>query len=130
MKKIIPFFLAVALCFSCADSRNLPRRMDQFVAQTEASADYMTEKDWEISTSEYETMVEEFVENYDSYTKEERQAVYEAIGRYNGLLVKQGLDELQIQTNEFMKNLNQFIDELPDALNGLLEGFASGFESE
>ena len=88
----------------------------------------MTAEDWELSSAQYEAMLEEFVENYDLYTPEERQEVYEAVGRYNGLLVKQGLTELQIQTSEFMKNLNKALEELPNALNGWLEGFKNGLE--
>ncbi len=128
IKRVLYTFVYAMLFVSCANSGNLPRKIDEFVADTEASAEYMTAEDWELSSAQYEAMLEEFVENYDLYTPEERQEVYEAVGRYNGLLVKQGLTELQIQTSEFMKNLNKALEELPNALNGWLEGFKNGLE--
>lgn len=129
MKKLVLYTFVYALLFvSCANSGSLPRRIDEFVADTEVSAEYMTVEDWELSSAQYEAMLEEFMENYDAYTPEERQEVYEAVGRYNGLLVKQGLTDLQIQVNEFMDDLNKVLDELPNALNGWLEGFKNGLE--
>ena len=129
MKKLVLYaFLCTAFCVSCANSSNLPTRIDDFVDKTEASADAMTYEDWELTTQQYEALLQEFAENYDSYTPEERQQVYEAVGRYNGLLVKQGLTEFQIQANQFIDALNKFIDELPNALDGLVEGFKSALE--
>lgn len=129
MKKLALYAsLCAFLLVSCANSTNLPRRIDDFVDQTEASADSMTYEDWELTTQQYEALLEEFAENYDYYTPEERQQVYEAVGRYNGLLVKKGLTEFQIQANQFMNSLNKIIDELPNALEGLIEGFRNGME--
>ena len=129
MKKLALFAsLCVFLLVSCANSSNLPRRIDEFVDQTEASADSMTYEDWELTTQQYEALLEEFAENYDYYTPEERQQVYEAIGRYNGVLVKQGLTEFQIQANQFLDSLNKIVDELPNALEGLIKGFKNGLE--
>ena len=129
MKKLALYASLCAFLFvSCANSTSLPRRIDDFVDQTEASADSMTYEDWELTTQQYEALLEEFAENYDYYTPEERQQVYEAVGRYNGLLVKKGLTEFQIQANQFMNSLNKIIDELPNALEGLIEGFRNGME--
>lgn len=129
MKKLALYAsLCAFLLVSCANSTSLPRMIDDFVDQTEASADSMTYEDWELTTQQYEALLEEFAENYDYYTPEERQQVYEAVGRYNGLLVKKGLTEFQIQANQFMNSLNKIIDELPNALEGLIEGFRNGME--
>ena len=129
MKKVALYTLVfLSLFASCANSETLPRRIDNFVEKTEASASFMSLKDWEASAADYEILLEEFAENIDMYTPEERQEVYEAIGRYNALLVKQGLAEIQVQTNEFIKHLNTVMDELPNAIKGWLEGFKDGLE--
>lgn len=120
--------LCAVFFISCSNNGNLPRRMDNFVTQTEASVDYMSENDWELSAEQYEALVEEFVENYDYYTPEERRSVYEAIGRYNGLLAKAGLEELEIEVNQALNTVSKIVDELPNAINGLLDGFKSGLE--
>lgn len=129
MKKIVFYAIVFSiLCISCANAGNLPRRIDDFVAGTEASAKYMTPDDWELSTERYEAMLEEFVENYDRYTPQQRTEVYEAVERYNGLLVKHGLTDLQIQVNEFMNELNKYLDEFSSAADSRLEGFRNGLE--
>lgn len=129
MKRFFFFsLLCIVLFASCANTGSLPRRMDNFVAETEASVDYMTLEDWEMSATQYEVLIEEFVENFDYYTPEEKRAVYQAIGRYNGLLAKAGLEELEVEVNQALKTVSMVLEELPGALNGLLEGFKSGLE--
>ena len=52
-------------------------------------------------------------------TQEERETINKAIGRYNGILMKKGLEKVD-------ESINGFIDRLPS----LFEGFMSAFEEE
>ena len=130
MKKLIVYALLLVFTLSCANERNLPKRIDRFVSDTVESADYMSISDWELSTEEYETLLDEFFENYDIYTPEQRQQVYAAIGRYNGALVKHGMTDLANELSDFSKEFQSLLDEVPDALNSLIEGFQAGFEQQ
>ena len=86
-------------------------------ANYEKNCSNWTEDDWERSQSEYEKLLEEYQTNYDSYSQEERDAINKAIGRYTGLLVRQGIEE----TGKILKD---FGERLPS----LLEGFMSAFD--
>ena len=88
-----------------------------YVNEVENNCSNWTEDDWERSQSEYEKLLEEYQKNYDSYSQEERDAINKAIGRYTGLLVRQGIEE----TGKLLKD---FGERLPS----LLEGFMSAFD--
>ena len=116
-------FRAVIICiltliaFTCCSS-TLSSRMNEYVSEVEASCQNWTEEDWELSQEEYATLLEEYELNYDSYTQEEKDAINKAIGRYNGLLIKQGIDEA-----------GNILKEFGERLPSLIEGFMSAFVS-
>lgn len=93
--------------------------MNEYVSEVEASCQNWTDEDWELSQEEYAKLLEEYELNYDSYTQEEKDAINKAIGRYNGLLIKQGIDEA-----------GNIIKEFGERLPSLIEGFMSAFEDK
>lgn len=105
------------LLHSC--SSPLSSRMNEYVTEVEATCQNWTEEDWELSQEEYEKLLEEYELNYDSYTQEEKDAINKAIGRYNGLLIKQGIEEAGSVLKEF-----------GERLPSLIEGFMSAFEDK
>ena len=114
-KQLILWTIAVLLITAC--NTPLSNRIDNYVNEVENNCSNWTEDDWERSQSEYEKLLEEYQPNYDSYSQEERDAVNKAIGRYTGLLVRQGIEE----TGKLLKD---FGERLPS----LLEGFMSAFD--
>ena len=62
-------------------------------------------------------LLEEYSANRDSYTAEEKEAINKAIGRYNGLLIKQGFSDVE-----------KYIKELGEDIPNLLDGFFGAFE--
>ena len=117
-------FRAIIICiltliaFTCCSS-TLSSRMNEYVSEVEASCQNWTEEDWELSQEEYAKLLEEYKLNYDSYTQEEKDAINKAIGRYNGLLIKQGIDEA-----------GNILKEFGERLPSLIEGFMSAFEDK
>jgi hypothetical protein len=93
--------------------------MNKYVSDVEAKCQYWTEEDWELSQEEYAKLLEEYELNYDSYTQEEKDAINKAIGRYNGLLIKQVIEEAGSVLKEF-----------GERLPSLIEGFMSAFEEK
>ena len=75
--------IAGMMIFSC--TAPLSNRLNDLAADAESSGNDWTEHQWELSQEEYEQLLNEYKENYDTYTKEERAAINKAIGRYNGL---------------------------------------------
>ena len=117
-------FRAIIICiltliaFTCCSS-TLSSRMNEYVSEVEASCQNWTEEDWELSQEEYAKLLEEYELNYDSYTQEEKDAINKAIGRYNGLLIKQGIEEAGSVLKEF-----------GERMPSLIEGFMSAFEEK
>lgn len=123
MKSVTKHFLAIIAISSfmllCSCSSPLSSRMNEYVTEVEATCQNWTEEDWELSQEEYAKFLEEYELNYDSYTQEEKDAINKAIGRYNGLLIKQGIDEA-----------GNIIKEFGERLPSLIEGFMSAFEDK
>lgn len=123
MKSVTKQFLAIIAISSfmllCSCSSPLSSRMNEYVTEVEATCQNWTEEDWELSQEEYATLLEEYELNYDSYTQEEKDAINKAIGRYNGLLIKQGIDEA-----------GNILKEFGERLPSLIEGFMSAFEDK
>lgn len=122
MKSVTKHFLAIIAISSfmllCSCSSPLSSRMNEYVSEVEASCQNWTEEDWELSQEEYAKLLEEYELNYDSYTQEEKDAINKAIGRYNGLLIKQGIDEA-----------GNILKEFGERLPSLIEGFMSALET-
>ena len=109
------------LCVLCLTSCeiSIATRIERFVDTVENNCEQWTEEDWELSQEEYYKLLEEYEENYSQLTQEEKNAINKAIGRYNGLVIKKGIDEVG-------KSIKDFGERLPS----LFEGFMSAFEEE
>ena len=111
---VLPCFILLSACVSPLSSR-----LNDYVTEVESSCQDWTEEDWELSQEEYAKLLEEYELIYDSYTQEEKDAINKAIGRFNGLLIKQGIDEA-----------GNIIKEFGERLPSLIEGFMSAFEDK
>lgn len=116
-KVLIAGFVIALVSSSCASP--LSSRLNDYVTEVESNCQNWTEEDWELSQEEYAKLLEEYEVNYDSYTQEEKDAINRAIGRYNGLLIKQGIEEA-----------GSVLQELGERLPSLIEGFMSAFETD
>lgn len=123
MKSFTKHLLAIITISSClllwSCSSPLSSRMNDYVSEVEANCQNWTAEDWELSQEEYAMLLEEYELNYDSYTQEEKDAINKAIGRYNGLLTRQGIEEVGSVLKEF-----------GERLPSLIEGFMSAFEDK
>ena len=112
--KIIIMTACILMAVSCASP--LSTRMNDYIDDVESTCKDWTSADWELSREEYGKLLEEYKLNYDSYTQEEREAINKAIGRYNGLLIRHGIEEV-----------GGIIKEFGERLPSLIEGFFSAF---
>ena len=117
LSKLTFGIIGLLFLFSC--SSPLSSRMNDYVSEVEATCQNWTAEDWELSQEEYALLLEEYQLNYDSYTQEEKDAINKAIGRYNGLLIRQGIEEA-----------GSIIKEFGEILPSLIEGFMSAFEDK
>ena len=119
MKKLNFIMILFVMLFLTSCEIPTSVKFDNYVDRVEESCENWTEEDWEMSKEKYRQLLKEYEANYDNMTQEEREAINKAIGRYNGILVKKGLDKVD-------ESIKGFIDKLPS----LFEGFMSAFEEE
>ena len=119
MKKLnlIITLLVILFLTSCEVPTSV--KFDNYVDDVEESCDDWTDTEWEMSKEKYRQLLNEYEANYENLTPEEKEAINKAIGRYNGILMKKGIE-----------NLDQSIKKIVDRLPSMFEGFMSAFEEE
>lgn len=115
--KIISGIVVVMALNSCQSQ--LAGRIEDYVSDVEDESTTWTDADWTKSQDEFEKLMEEYERNYDSYSQAEKDAINKAIGRYNGLLIRQGLENVYNIVDEFSKQFPSFLD-----------GFMSAFTTD
>ena len=75
IKVLAALALGVAILAGC--SRPLGDRMEKFVSKTEANYEKYSEKDWEKSQAQFEALAQEYKDNFDKLSKEERDQINE-----------------------------------------------------
>lgn len=112
--KVFAFIAALAIFVGCASTKSLPERFDSFVEKTENEFKDYTEADWEKSRQEYEGFVQEIKDNYDSYSTSEKVKMAEAIGRYNSILIQNGIGSAS-------ESIGDLIDQIPEVINDAIK---------
>lgn len=109
--------ILVLSCVACVDpvQRNV-EKMDEYVARVESESAEYDESDWEQANLEFEAMQEQVYADYDSMTEEQQDAAMRAIGRYYGLLAKQGIET-------FTKEAKRTLEAVPSIIEGFTDAF-------
>lgn len=111
---IFALFAALAITVGCATTKSVPERFDSFVEKTEQEFKDYTEADWEKSRQEYEEYVQEIKDNYDSYSTAEKVKMAEAMGRYNSILIQNGIGNAT-------ETIGDLFDQIPEVINGVIK---------
>ncbi len=119
MKKLNLIMILFVMLFLTSCEIPTSVKFDNYVDRVEENCDSWTEEEWQISREKYYELLEEYEANYENMTQEERDVINKAIGRYNGILVKKGLDKVD-------ESVKGFIEKLPS----LFEGFMSAWDEE
>lgn len=115
--KVLLFSLPLLWCVSCSTS--IENKLDKHIDKVEQECDNYTSEDWEKANKEFEKLLTQFEENYDTMAPEEREAALKAVGRYYGLAAKQGLQE-------GAKEMEKVLDLIP----AFFDGFTDAFDEE
>ena len=119
MKQVSVVLVALFSCmmFSCAPSeKRTIDRLNVHIEKVDKNYKAYGIEDWEQANLEFEAIVAQLEENYEAMTIEERDAALKAIGRYYGLVAKQGFEDA---AQEFQK--------IYESLPSLIEGFMDAF---
>ena len=101
--------LAVGLLVLAGCTRPLDQRVESFVAKTEANCEKYTDADWEKSLKEYEALTQEYKDTYKAYTKEERERINEALGKYTRLMLKRGASTIDNALQDAIDEASSFL---------------------
>ena len=121
MRKYILILLVALTAASCATLR-APAKLERFVDRVERNADRYRPYQWDRVNRRYEALLQEYVNNYRTYTLAEKQQAMSAIGRYHGILVDHGIK----QGIGFLGSLGAYAGGLLDLLKqdaGAVEDF-------
>ncbi|MBR5781288.1 MAG: hypothetical protein IKY27_04820 [Bacteroidales bacterium] len=119
MKKLNVIVVLFVMSFLASCEIPTSAKFDHHLKKVENNSGNWTEEEWEMSKEKYRQLLKEYEENYDNMTPEERAEINKAIGRYNGILMKKGIERVD-------ESIDDFIDRFPS----LFEGFMSAFEEE
>lgn len=119
MKRFLTSICLFFIITIAANAAPLSTKMNKYLAKVEKECAEWSKEEWSISKGEYKAFVDEFKANKDKYSQEEKDAINRAIGRYNGLLVKHGMEEF-----------GDFLQGIGERIPSLWEGFKSAFEKK
>lgn len=101
--------LAVSLLVLAGCNRPLDKRVESFVARTEAACEKYSDADWEKSIKEYEALAQEYKDTYKACTKEERERINEAFGKYTRLMIKRGASAVDNALQDALDEASSFL---------------------
>lgn len=108
---------AMMLAFGCAATISLPDRLDKFVDATEKEYKNYNEDDWTKSKEEYDTIMAEIQENYDSYSAAEKIQVMKATGRYGAMVLEKEISGATETVGGVLEKIPETINEMIDNID-------------
>ena len=117
-KYYIICLLILATITSCSAPQKRPiEKLNSHIEKVEKEYVNYTYEEWEVANIEFEKIVANIEANYDKMSPAERDAAMKAIGRYYGLVAKQGIQNAAQETQKAL-----------EALPSLIEGFTDAFK--
>ena len=108
-------FSSMVLSCTPSNQRSIDR-LNAHIENVEKNYKTYSSEDWEQANLEFEAIVAQLEENYETMTIEEREVALKAIGRYYGLAAKQGFEDA---AQEFQK----IYESLPSLIDGFMDAF-------
>lgn len=112
---LLSCFFVLILSVSCAFVTPLPQRLSDVVEYAENNQ-AISDEEWEYVKEDYYLLTDEFRANLSTFTDEEKQDVYELMGKMNGIIAKR-------EANKIMNGLNELSNSLPSIIEGFVQGF-------
>ena len=113
-KSILAALCAVILMVvGCATAASVPDRLDKFVEKTEKEYKNYTEDDWKKSKEEYDAIVAEWEQNYDSYSSADKTRAMKAMGKYGAMV-------LEHQIASASNGFESILESIPEKINNII----------
>lgn len=109
MKKIVFMLCAIVLMVACTST--LPKKFTALADEVEKKGENFSEEQWEKATATYDKLVQEYEQQADKLSEEQKSEINKAIGRFRAAQLKAGLSKV-----------GDAINEIGDSVKGFLEG--------
>ena len=119
MKKIVLLAIAALLVAACAFS--LPGKFTQLADKVAAKGADFTPQQWEKTNAQFEKLVQQYVDQYDKLSNEDKKEINAAIGKYTATALKCGVADGLKQINALLKQVPSSIDSAVEGAKGFLE---------
>lgn len=125
--------IALTLAAGCATTVSLPDRLDKFVEKTAGEYKNYSKEDWDKSQAEYDALVAEMNENYDSYTTSEKVRTMKAVAKYGSMKLESEVSGASETIGDVLKQIPETINEIIDqidtaAIRDGFDGIKNGIE--
>jgi len=95
--------------------------MTKLADQVAAKGTEMTPAQWEKANAQFEKMVQEYTDNFDSFTAEQKKEINTAIGKYSAAAIKSGLKDAAKEIDSLVKKIPESVDAAVEGLNEFLK---------
>lgn len=117
------FFVAVLcagfMAAGCVDQKTKAvHDLNSFINKVELEASEYDYDDWTKADLEFERLLTQLEQNYDSMSKQEKDAILKTLGRYYGMQAKRNIQEAA-------KDVQTVLEALP----AFIEGFTGAFDN-
>ena len=118
MKRFVFILIAASIALlSCNGWKQVPDKMELLVNRIEQDCGGYTPDDWERVREEYSDLMKTYRKDKEKYTAEEKSRIAKAVGRYRGLMIKQGLNDAATMINgipDYLDGITRVIDDPED----------------
>ena len=115
--KYILFSISIFIFNSCDSFDTVDVRITKYVNEIEKNVGNMTANDWKEADLQIEVFQNELEESKLDLTEIQIGTANQAIGKYGGLRIKQGIGDFKNQLKDLGNQLEGVIEELTDTLN-------------
>lgn len=120
MKKIF-LLLVIVLVATAGRKERLAEKIVRLADTTVENADKYTQEQWDKVSAQFDGLLKEYKERYDSFTPEERARINKAIGRFSKAATVHGATKVSNSINEFMAGVGGKLDDFFNQVGGFFE---------
>ena len=129
--KTIRYFITLSflsLFLSSCAVCSIPRRLDNFVDNTELKCSGYSKADWDKSETQYNRLVNQYESSNADYSKAEKKMAARAIGRYQTLLVENGIEDTITDVKALKDVLSEYLDGMSSMMKSKSNEIEPAFE--
>ena len=116
---LVAVLCAVFMITGCVDQKTKAvQDLNSFINKVELEANAYDYEDWAKADIEFERLLTQLEQNYDSMSKQEKDVIMKTLGRFYGMQAKRNIQDAA-----------KGVQNLLEALPAFIEGFSGAFDN-